>query len=211
MGREDERNLSEQLLTAMEKRHRRERYLWVLAVSVLALSVGAYIWWRLMPTPVPAPVAMSHQQAQTAQGVLKAAELDRAPISLAQAEEAAAKIKTAGDRPDQVVAAAKEDVREVIEAAVKKADLAIVTPSEPAGRASGTQLNVYNIKAYPERMLGVGLSNRSWEIVYLKRVNVPHIPLLLPKGGVDYAGPYVSNERSPSRHSFGVKLLMPLD
>jgi hypothetical protein len=60
-----------------------------------------------------------------------------------------------------------------------------VGPNQPV------TLNQYNIKAYPDQLRIVNIGLRSVSAAYIHKVNLPKIPLLLPKGGVGYAGPYV--------------------
>ena len=52
-------------------------------------------------------------------------------------------------------------------------------------------LNQYNIQAYPQHLTVAHVGVYSAGVARLNKVNLSPVPLLLPKGGVGYIGPYV--------------------
>lgn len=203
---EADRDLAEQLLAAIDKRYKRERIAWV-CLLIVSLLISAY--FASKSSGDIAPVSMSQQQAETVPGVQKVAELTHTFILPRQSAEVAAQIKEAEKKPPAQVITVKDGITEeaVKTAQDRKADFTIVTPAD-TGKG---QLNVYNIKAYPQSLIEFGVGSRGREIAYLTRINAPRIPLLLPKGGVGYLGPYLRKDTGNSKVDFGVKVLIPLN
>jgi hypothetical protein len=205
--------LYEQLLAAVERRHRRY-YLYLGMVIIVLVLMVAYLAWRGKPVSV---TPLSQEQARTPAGVQLAADKAFVPLSKPQVQEVAVKIVQAETRPpDRVVASTGKDVVKTVESVRKatKADFAIVTdPQKPQEKPAvksdePVNLNVYNIKAYPKKMVEVSAGMHGADIAYLKRVNVPKIPVILPKGTVAYAGPFIRTEYGSGKVDGGVRLVL---
>lgn len=201
-------DLAEQLLSVMEKRRSRERIMWV-CILIIFICISVYLARKAYIDS--SIVALPQKQAETVQGVQKAAELAHTPLLSSQTEEVATKIKAAKEKtPDQIVVANGEVATEIAKIAKeKRADLTIVT-TQPAllDEKDKTQLNIYNIKAYPQQMFEIGIGRYGKELAYLHRVDAPRIPLLLSKGSVGYIGPYIRVDKE--RFDYGFKVLVPL-
>lgn len=191
----------------------RERIVWI-CLSVILLILIAYLVHKSGGDVKI--VTMPQTQAETSQGVKKAAEsVLVTKLAEHQTEEIATKIKAAKEKvPDQIIFAKSNGMAEITQIAKEnKVDFSIVTGKQSVENketSGNTQLNVYNIKAFPRQMVGMGIGNKSQEVMYLQRIDAPRVPLLLPKGGVGYIGPYLRHDRSDGKLDIGVKLLIPL-
>lgn len=206
-------DLHEQLPAAVERRYRRYCLLLIIVCVSLAAIIAFLAWRQPQPTTV---TSLSEEQARTPAGVQLAAEQALVPLSRQQSRDAAAKIEQAADRrPDRVMAVTGKEVANTVESVRKdtKADFALITdPRKPQEKpsvktAEPVNLQVYNIKAYPGRMVEVSAGLQGADIAYLRRVNVPNIPVFLPRGMVAYAGPFVRMEYGGGKFDGGIRLV----
>lgn len=203
-----EENLADQLLSAMEKRYRRERLIWV-CVLIILIFISAYFARKSYTSSTL--VTMPQKQAETILGVQKAAELTYTPLLSSQMEEVTEAIKAANEKPPDQIMIAKGGIEAEVAklAKEKRADFTILaTQSNLLKEKDATQLTVYNIKAYPRQMVEMGIGRYGKELAYLHRVNAPRIPVLLPKGSVGYIGPYIRDNKD--NFDYGLKVLVPL-
>ncbi len=189
-----------------------------LAILIGTVFVMQACGLFLRPTPPQPVTALPQEVAATPAGVEVAADRAQVPMSDAQLQEAAGKIAVAEDTPpiDVVQTTGKELPKAVAAGiAAADADFAILTaPKKPdaippmrvdkPGAAPSAQalaanikpdqpvtLNQYNIQAYPKELHILNLGLRSVSAAYVHKTKIPKIPLVLPKGGVGYVGPYV--------------------
>lgn len=204
------------IITAIKQRYR--KYLWiVVSVILFLLATAFYLGWQNMKKPEKT-VLLTQEQAQTTAGVQLAADAARVPVSAAQAREVARRIETitAKTPPERVVSTTGAAVEKTVEGLrqEKGADFSIVTnPQKPAEKPvlkpdEPVNLNVYNVKAYPQKLVEVGIGVHGGDIAYLRRVNVPKVPFLLPKGAVGYAGPFVRTEYAGGQFDAGLRLVV---
>jgi hypothetical protein len=207
-------DLYEQLLAAIERRHRRKQYVLMGVVVSLGL-VAAYLGWRMYKS-IPV-IHMSQEQAQTPHGVQIAAGQAQMPLSRPQAQEAAEKIKKASHKPpEQTIRTDGADLQQAVDTVRKKeaADFSIVTdPAKPKEKPvinaeEPVHLNVYNIKAYPKKLLEISVGAHGSDLAYLWRIDVPKVPLLIPKGAMGYAGPFIRAEYD-GKVDGGIRLTIP--
>ncbi len=211
--------MAEQVLAALERRYHRQRLALVIMVFVLLLST---IYFARDSFRGPGKiVSMSQQQAETTDGIKLAANTASTPLRSGQSEETAHKIREVheqGTPPDEVLTVRAADVQTAATQAVdrNKADFAILIP--PGGQSPAQlppdqklSLQVYSIRAYPKSMLGIGVGKMGADISYLRRVDIAKLPLLLPKGGVGYIGPYIkAGKNGGSDLDYGVRMMIPL-
>lgn len=206
------------MLAAVERRYSRQRLILSIAVVLLLLST-TYFAWHFFQEPVKV-VSLSRPEAETPAGIAGAAETGHTPLRAEQAGEIAAKIKAVreqGEFPTKTLAVSGAEVRtEVARLADKsKSDFTILTPKDgkfPA-KLEGERkvsLDVYNIRAYPRTLIGIGVSRTGTDLSWLRRFDVGKLPLLLPKGGVGYIGPYIRTEHGRSGPDYGVRLMIPM-
>jgi hypothetical protein len=210
------------------------RALLCVALGLIILLAGILVWGKFLP---PETVTFeTREQAATPAGAEKAANAARVSISPSQAAEIANVIKESADRePDAVVRTTGESLEATIKTELQKTggQFAIVTDSkEPASvpvplpdnskvaiilasagaLPSGTPvtLNQYNIKAYPDRLIQIGGSYREVLTAYSWKVDVPKIPLIIPRGAVGYLGVYGhANFDRPDMSRVGILLTIP--
>jgi len=208
-----DQGLYEQLLAVVQRRYR--RYCLLLAVLSFGLLViiGFLAWRNHQPVTV---TPLSEEQARTPSGVQLAADQALVPVSKQQVREVALKIaQTEDGLPDRVIVTTGKEVENTVENVRQetKADFAIVTnPQKPQEKPvvepnEPVKLNVYNIKAYPRNMVEISAGVHGGDIAYLKRVIVPKIPVVLPKGTVAYAGPFIRTEYGGGRLDGGIRLV----
>lgn len=139
------------------------------------------------------------------------------PVTKAQAREIAGKIATISTgSPERVISTTGAEVEITVASLrqAKGADFTLITnPQKPAEKPILTpdeqvKLNVYNVKAYPDKLMEVSIGAHGGDIAYLHRVNVPKVPLLLPKGAVGYAGPFVRTEYGGGQVDAGLRLVV---
>ncbi len=210
------------------------RTLLCVALVLILLLAGMLVWGKLHP---PGTVTFeTREQAATPAGAEKAANAAQVSISPSQAAEIADVIKESADRePDAVVQTTGESLKATIKTELHKAggQFAIVTDSKkPASMPvplpdnskaatalsnagalpSGTPvtLNQYNINAYPDRLIQIGVSYHEVFASYSWRVSVPKLPLLAPHGAAGYLGAYAHINTDQSVNSrAGVLLTIP--
>ncbi len=208
-----DQGLYEQLLAVVQRRYR--RYCLLLAVLSFGLLViiGFLAWRNHQPVTV---TPLSEEQARTPAGVQLAADQALVPVSKQQVREVALKIaQTEDGLPDRVIVTTGKEVENTVENVRQetKADFAIVTnPRKPQEKPvvepnEPVKLNVYNIKAYPRNMVEISAGVHGGDIAYLKRVTVPKIPVVLPKGTVAYAGPFIRTEYGGGRLEGGIRFV----
>lgn len=211
-------DLAEQVLAAVEKRYQRQRNVLVTLVLLLLLSTIYFAndYFREPAKIVP----MSQQQAETTAGVRLAADTASALLKNSQVEEIAGTIKKTREReapPDKVITIKDVNVQTGVAQLVdkSKADLTIITP--PVNYSTGTlsndqkaSFNVYNIRAYPKAMFGISVGKTGSDISYLRRIDITKVPFLLPKGGVGYSGPYIRAENGRCGLDYGIRVMIPL-
>jgi hypothetical protein len=178
--------------------------------------MALYIGWLNMKKPEKT-VSLPQEQARAAVGVQLAADAAMVPLTTVQAREAARRIDTITVKtpPERVVSTTGAAVGKTVEdlRQEKGADFSIVTnPQKPSEKPilkpdDPVNLNVYNIKAYPQKLVEVGIGVRGGDIACLRRVNVPKVPLLLPKGTVGYIGPFIRAEYDGRRIDGGLRLV----
>lgn len=202
----------------------------VLLVFLAAVAV-CYSWSRLQP---PQPVVFqSQQRASTPAGVEGAANNAQVPLTASQASMVAQSIQAATKtQPAAYVVTTGAKMQATVQTELKKSggQFAIVTdpahpdstpfevppgkPSPPNGEiippAATVTLNQYNIKAYPDRLIQIGVSYHEVFAGYSWRVSVTKIPLLAPHGAVGYLGAYAHiNTHEPADSRAGVLLTIP--
>lgn len=185
----------------------------IIVIIIIIVLLILFGYRRLHKDDNARIMTVSNNQAGQAEVVAKVAQAADIVLSPQQSKELAEDIRQAEDKPDQVFTVKTGDIKSEIAKVTKdkNVDFSIVTQSqEPLVPNTSTELRVYNIKAYPRRMVEVGLSvHGSHELAYLQRVKVPRIPILLPKGYIGYLGPYIKTGKDGSDH--GIKLLFPLE
>jgi len=68
-------------------------------------------------------------------------------------------------------------------------------------------LNVYAIKAYPDKLTEISYSYRGVvEGAVLRKVEIGRIPLLMPKGGVGYMGPFIRYDTRNATVDGGIRI-----
>ena len=180
----------------------------------MIIVYGIYLAWQhYFRPPAQSSTMMTPTEAQTPDGVNRAADNARIPISIKQAKEAAAKIGQAAE-PDKIVHTTTGQLNQAIQSALNASggNFAMIVPDgrtakeppetpppepgpagqQPAADGQPVVLKQYNIQAYPDKLTVGFIGVRSAGVAKLKKVNLPKIPLLLPKGGVGYAGPFLS-------------------
>jgi hypothetical protein len=159
--------------------YKRRSLVAVIALLIIAYGAGWLLWQHFHP---PEPVTMeSQQQAETSQGVERAAQKGDVPISAGQSKQIAKEIKPAvHEKPVAVVKTTGKDLSATINKEVKKsgADFAIVTnPKEPDKSVDVKKipdnqpviLNQYTIHALHAHQWSVGYYDRqncevSWQM-----------------------------------------------
>jgi multidrug efflux pump subunit AcrB len=191
------------------------KYKLALVALLVAGIFVTLIWYGEKPETV---TIMPQSQAETSQGVAKAADAANVPMSKPQQQEVAAKIDKVKEKPpDKIVRTTGENVAAETEKERNKAgaDFAIVTdPKNPDEQPAvnpddPVKLNVYNIKAYPKRFAEVSIGINGADVAYLRRVDIPKVPLLVPKGAVGYAGPFIRAEYGSGGVDAGLRLVVP--
>ncbi len=202
----------------------------VLLVFLATMAV-CYGWARLHP-PHQA-VFESQQQASTPAGVEEAANNAQVPLAASQASRVAQSIQAATKaQPAAYVVTTGAKMQATVQTELKKSggQFAIVTDpahpdstpvAVPAGKpgtlnakiippAATVTLNQYNIKAYPDRLIQIGLGYHEVFAGYSWRVSVPKLPLLAPHGAAGYLGAYAHiNTDQPANSRTGVLLTIP--
>lgn len=169
----------------------------VLLVFLAAMAV-CYGWARLRP---PQPVVFESQhQASTLAGVEGAANIAQVPLTASQASRVAQSIQVAPKtQPAASVVTTGAKAQATVQTELKKSggQFAIVTDpvhpdstpyAVPAGKpappntetipsTATVTLNQYNIKAYPDRLVQIGVSYHEVFTSYSWRVSVPKLPL----------------------------------
>lgn len=137
-----------------------------ILVAVLAIALLVVIYhWAADKFRAPPVIATTQQTAQTPQGVQTAAQQAKVPVSMAQAAMIAQSVQqSAGKPPDYSVPTSGSAWESMAEKIRKKdgADFSMVTdpkrPNEkPAPKPTEpVNLNVYNIKAFPNHFEQIG-------------------------------------------------------
>lgn len=202
----------------------------VLLVFLAAMAI-CYGWARMHP---PQPVVFeSQQQASTPAGVEEAANIAQVPLTASQASRVAQSIQAAAKTPPGAyIVTSGAKVQATVQTELKKSggQFAIVTDpahpystpvAMPAGKlappnaeiippAATVTLNQYNIKAYPDRLVQIGVSHHEVFTSYSWRVSVPKLPLLAPHGAAGYLGTYAHIDTDqPANSRAGVLLTIP--
>lgn len=214
------------------RRHPKAATYALILLALLIVALGAYL-----ATHKPQPVTVESQKhAETPQGVQKAAENAQAPISQAQAAEAARAIAAAKGRPpDAVILTTAQGVEKTATNYKDKVDgdFVIVTdpnnPDQPPplpdkdgkyqlkydgprtvfNPAQPVNLNAYVIKAYPDRLYFVGADDSSVIVGVAHKVKIPKVPLVAPHGAVGYAGIYDRYDYKHSENHIGGMVVIP--
>ena len=156
-----------------------------ILVAVLAVGLLVVIYhWAADKFRAPPVIDTTQQAAQTVQGVQQAAQQVKIPMGQAQAATIAHAVQqSVGKQPDQVVPSTGSEWEKTAERIRKKsgADFTMVTdprrPNEkPAVKKDEpVNLNVYNIKAFPNHFeqIGYGLPSTimvsaNWKIAKTK-------------------------------------------
>lgn len=210
------KNLWGRTIVAVKEKYR--KYRWIIGLVILFLFlVTLYFGWQ-SKKPKETVLLLPQEQAYTPAGVQLAADMAKVPIPRKQAREIAEKIETIAVKtpPERVIATTGAEVKKTVEdlRQEKGADFAIVTnlqkptekpvlqPDQPVN------LNVYNVKAYPKKLVEVSIGAHGGDIAYLHRVNISKVPLLLPKGSVGYAGPFVRTEYGGGKVDAGLRMVI---
>lgn len=208
-----DQGLYEQLLAAVQRRYKRNFLLLIVLSLSLVVTIICLAWRQHQPVTV---TPLSEEQARTPAGVQFAADRALVPVSKQQVREVALKIaQTEDGLPDRVIATTGKEMERTVENVrqATQADFAIVTdPRKPQEKPvvkpeEPVNLNVYNIKAYPRNMVEVSAGIHGGDIAYLERISVPKIPVVLPKGTVAYAGPFIRTEYGGGRFDGGIRLV----
>ncbi len=186
----------------------------ILAAVFFVLFIAAGVWaYNHFAKPQPVTY-MPQQQAETPQGVQSAANNAKVHISPGQAAEVAQAVQEAKMRPpDQTIQTTGAGMTQALASVQQQtgAHLQIVTdpakPDKPPDKPKPEEpvnLNVYNIKAYPKRMLEVTVYRNAADVAYLTRVQV--------FGATGYLGPVASYDADrSSKIRIGARLTIPLD
>jgi hypothetical protein len=204
------------IITAIKQKYR--KYRWIAAIIILfLLAIALYQGWQNMKKPGET-VLLTQEQAQTIAGGQLAADAAKVPLPKAQPREIAKKIEkiAVNTPPERVVSTTGAAVEKTVEGLrqEKGADFTMVTnPQDPTEKPvlkpdEPVKLNVYNVKAYPQKLVEVSIGADGGDIAYLHRVNIPKVPLLLPKGSVGYAGPFVRSEYGGGKVDMGLRIVM---
>ncbi|MCE5286954.1 MAG: hypothetical protein LLG02_14070 [Pelosinus sp.] len=189
---------------------------WIVAAIVLILlGIGGYLIWAHMHPPQPVTYE-SQQQAETPQGIERAADNAGVIISTRQATDVAQQIENIvveNKAPDKIVETTGAELASVVKSEQQKsgADFSIITnPKEPnkqvdtkelAKNNPAISLNQYNIKAYPDKLIeGTYYNSDDYDIGYMSKVKI------LGKQG--YVGPVIQSEDKNIR--VGVRVSVPL-
>ena len=183
-------------------------------IVIAALIVAVIFAWHYFAKPETVR-QISQDTAQTAAGQKEAANGARIKLGDTQAVEAAKLVEEAVSRPpDKVVPSTGGTVKNDLATIVGKSDGYILVtdpaaPKEPpkldaVPHDKPLNLNVYDIKPYPKRLLEVTAYRQAVDVALLRRITVfKH---------TGYLGPVVSYDAD--RHSkvrIGVRLSVPLD
>jgi hypothetical protein len=207
--------LAEQILAVIERKYRKRELIFIVVILFLGVMLLLLSWRHYRPQLV---TLTSQQQAETPGGVEKTADAAQVPLTMPQVREAAEEIKAASGRtPDRVEISNGRDFGKKVEDILKDtaADFAIVTdPKKPDEKPAvkldePVQLNVYNIKAYPKKLVELSVGLHGADVAYLRRVDMPRVPLVMPKGVVGYMGPFIRAEYDTGKVDGGLRLVVP--
>jgi hypothetical protein len=207
--------LAEQILAVIERKYRKRELIFIVVILFLGVTLLLLSWRHYRPQLV---TITSQQQAETPGGVEKAADAAQVPLTIPQVREAAKEIKAASGRtPDRMEVSTGQDLGKKVEDIRKAtaADFVIVTnPAKPDEKPAvkldePVQLNVYNIKAYPKKLAELSVGVHGADVAYLRRVDVPRVPLVMPKGVVGYMGPFIRAEYDTGKVDGGLRLVVP--
>jgi hypothetical protein len=207
--------LAEQILAVIERKYRKRELIFIVVILFLVVVLVLLSWRHYRPQLV---TLTSQQQAETPAGVEKATDAAQVPLTKTQVQEAAKEIKTtSGKTPDRIDVSSGRDLNKKVEGIRKDtaADFTIVTnPAKPDEKPAvkidePVQLNVYNIKAYPRKLAELSVGVHGADVAYLRRVDVPRVPLVLPKGAVGYMGPFIRAEYDTGKVDGGLRLVVP--
>ena len=180
----------------------------------------------------------SQERAQTVSGVQQAANAAQISISSEQAAAIALAIKKEADKmPEAVVQTTGAKLENTIKGEMQKsggqfsiitnvnnsasvskqpmisskaATILVHANAETISSNTPVTLNQYNIKAYPDWLIQVGGSYQEVMLAYSRKVNVPKIPLIAPRGDVGYVGIYGhANFDHPDVSRVGLILTIP--
>lgn len=195
---------------------------WVaLIVAIILLAIGAYFLWAHFHPAQPVTYE-SQQQAETPQGVQKAADSAQVPITKRQAAEISQYIHENANAPPiatEVTTGARLEQQAANALKLNHADFAILTdPVKPAQkpavkRGDSVTVNEYLVKAYPGHLLQAGLGKKAALLSWSIRANVPKIPFIAPHGAVGYVGvsEFLWKENGSYRHKELLLLTIPTD
>jgi hypothetical protein len=207
--------LAEQILAVIERKYRKRELIFIMVILSLVIVLVFLSWRHYRSQPV---TLISQQQAETPGGVEKASDAAQVPLTKPQIQEATKEIKAASGRTlDRIEVSSGRDLGKKVEDIRKDtvADFVIVTnPAKPDEKPAvkldePVQLNVYNIKAYPRKLAELSVGVHGADMAYLRRVDVPRVPLVLPKGVVGYMGPFIRAEYDTGKVDGGLRLMVP--
>jgi len=156
-----------------------------ILVVVLAIAALVVIYhWAADKFRAPPVITTSQQTAQTVQGVRQAAQQAKVPLSTTQAATIAQTVQqSTGKQPDKIVLTTGSAWEAMAEKIRKEsgADFSMVTdPKKPNEKPAVKKdelvnLNVYNIKAFPNHFEQVGygppstiIASANWKIAKTK-------------------------------------------
>ncbi len=183
-------------------------------IAIAGMIVCVIFAWHFFAKQ-HAVISVSQEKAETAAVQKETADKAGIKISDEQAELAAKMIRErTGGQPDEVLPSTGRTVRKDLETlAGKTGGYIIVTdPAKPQeapllkslSPEKPLDLNVYNIKPYPNRLLEVTVYRRAADIALLHKVSV------FKRTG--YLGPAVSYDAERSgKVRVGLRLTIPLD
>ncbi|MDT8901814.1 hypothetical protein [Anaeroselena agilis] len=187
----------------------------ILAALLLAVFLAAAVWAYNHCAKTQPVTYEPQQQAETPQGVQTAANNAGVHVSPDQAQEVAQAVQEAKPwTPDQVIQTTGAGMTQALANVQQQtgAQVQIVTdpakPDKPPDKPKpeeSVNLNVYNVKAYPKRMLEVTVYRDAADVAYMTRVTV------FKRTG--YLGPVVSYDadRAGEKVRIGARLTIPLD
>jgi hypothetical protein len=208
-------DLAEQILAVIERKYRKRELIFIVVILFLGVMLLLLSWRHYRPQPV---TLTSQQRAETPGGVGKAADAAQLSLTKPQVQEVAKEIKAAtGRSPDHTEVSSGRDLGKKVEDIRKDTapDFVIVTnPAKPDEKPAvkldePVQLNVYNIKAYPRKLVELSVGVHGADVAYLRRVDMPRVPLVMPKGVVGYMGPFIRAEYDTGKVDGGLRLMVP--
>lgn len=162
----------------------------IAAVIILAIIMcGFYLFNAKNPQK---PLILTPQQAQNSKIVSNVLKTAKFPLLQSQVKTLADTIKNpAKAKYEGQIMTTGKDLEKTIADGQKNADFAVVVKPDAIKPDDVVAVNQYNVKAYPKHLAEVTIWNDGADVAILKRVVLPKIPVLMPRGAVGYAGPAI--------------------